>query len=181
MDIDRSRPIWDDIMQECLRVIEEAQKSIAHVDEPPPAAIASPLTDTSGSTASSSGNSWDYQGPQYRPFSAVINGEEPMRTIRDEDIFVTPVNERNTPSKLSFFKSGEPQPGHHLIRDRLPPVTPDFSGARNALSDLNSVGKSFIKSKAGKPFRQTIKRKTAGLIPNVSLQIDAVSGKYSTM
>ncbi|KAI5809609.1 nucleoporin protein Ndc1-Nup [Peziza echinospora] len=170
MDIDRARPIWDDIMQECLRVIDEAQKSIAHVEEVPAAVIGSPLKDFSVS-----GNSWDYQGPQYRPFSAVPNGEERMKTIRDDDVFVTPVNERNTPSKLSFFKSGEPQSGSNVLLDKLPPVTPDFSGARNALSDLNSVGKSFIKSKAGIPFRQTVKRKTAGLIPNVSLQIDAIS------
>lgn len=63
------------------------------------------------------------------------------------------------------------------VNAKLQPYTPDMGAKKEQVrQELNSVSRKFMGSQAGKPFRQTVERKTQALIPNVKLQIDAAVG-----
>lgn len=102
-----------------------------------------------------------------------------MQSIRNaEDIFRSPDSSKNMPDGIKYWQSVDGLVLGDKVSAKLAPHTPDIKAYKEkARNELNSVRKKFIESKAGTLFRQTVKRRTQGLIPNVRLQIDAVAGE----
>lgn len=156
IDIHRPVKIFDEIVVECLAVLEKAKLSIEHKDHPvthiPPS---SPITLI------------ELASPSVRP---------PMQPIWEgKDIFKYPY--QKMPDSVRQWQTTDGSLFGDKVSAKLTPHTPDIKAAKDRMGEeLNSVRKKFLESSVGKPFRQTVERKTQGLIPNVKLQIDAVAG-----
>ena len=146
-------------MNECLAVIDQANTSIQRIENPPQATEQSSALTLSEITSPRAAN---------RP---------PMQPLRDDDIFISPQSNRTGPSSIRLPQAVDGQTLADHVSARLAPHAPDINAVKQgAISEFDSMRRSFIQSTAGKPFRQTVERKTAGLIPNVRLQVDAVAG-----
>jgi len=156
IDIDRPVRIFDEIVAECLAVLEKAKLSIQHKDQP---VIHSPLTSPISFT--------ELASPSVRP---------PMQPIGEgKDIFKYPY--KKMPDSVRQWQTTDGSLLGDKVSAKLSPHTPDIKATRDRMGEeLTSVRKKFLESTAGKPFRQTVERKTQGLIPNVKLQVDAVAG-----
>lgn len=102
-----------------------------------------------------------------------------MQSIRKaEDIFRSPDSFRKMPGGIQQWQSVDGSVLGDKVSAKLAPHTPDMKAYKEkAKNELNSVRKKFLESRAGTPFRQTVERRTLGLLPNVRLQIDAVAGE----
>lgn len=156
IDIDRPVRIFDEVVAECLAVLEKAKLSIQHKDHPvthnPPS---SPMSFA------------ELTSPSVHP---------PMQPIwGGNDIFKHPY--KKMPDSVRQWQTTDGSLFGDKVSAKLSPHSPDIKAAKDRMGEeFNSARKKFLESTAGKPFRQTVERKTQGLIPNVKLQIDAVAG-----
>ncbi|KAF8458879.1 nucleoporin protein Ndc1-Nup [Terfezia claveryi] len=155
VDIDRPVKIFDEIVFHCLAVLEKAKLSIELKDHPvthaPPP---SPISFT------------ELASPSVRaPIPPIWEGK---------DIFKYPY--QKMPESVRQWQATDGSLLGDKVSAKLAPHTPDIKAAKDRMGEeFISVRKKFLESRAGKPFRQTVERKTQGLIPNVKLQIDAVA------
>ncbi|KAF8418518.1 nucleoporin protein Ndc1-Nup [Tirmania nivea] len=154
-DIDRPIIIFDEIKNECLAVLAKAKLSIEHKDQP--------VTHT---PASSPMSFTELTSPGAPP---------PMQPIGyDKGIFKYPYQEM--PDLVRQWQTTDGSLFGDKVSAKLTPHAPDIKAAKYRMGEeFNSVQKKFLESTAGKLFRQTVERKTQGLIPNVKLQVNAVA------
>lgn len=160
MDIDRPVGIMNEIINACLAVLDQTNVSLQQKDQPPPPP---PKTNTISLA--------ELASPSKRAS---------MKNIQmSEDIFLTP-SKRTVVLPRPWWETQDGTVLGDKVKTQLAPITPDVGVKKEQVKvQLSAAGKKFMESTAGVPFRQTVERKTLGLIPNVRLQIDAVAGKFS--
>ncbi|KAA8908122.1 nucleoporin protein Ndc1-Nup, partial [Sphaerosporella brunnea] len=158
-DVDRKpQPtIWQQIVVESLRCVNEVEIKLSELQSPSaPAAAPTPSTPSSSSVAS----------PPHIPMG------------KTENIFVQTSSRSPVRDLMAMVQStdGGSSPAAAL-RQRLP-LPESLSASTSQISVVDSMKNTIIpllSSPYGKPFRQTVQRVTSGAIPNPRIPKDAIT------
>lgn len=160
-DVDR-KPVnmWEQILQECLRCVNEVEIKINELMTPH--APAPPVT-----------------SPAVKSPSTSSLRDPPAIPVRQNNILVTTSRSpgRNLVDMVQSVDGATPSAA---LRKRLP-IPDSFSASQSQTSVVSTMKDQMaplLASPYGKPFRQTIQLMTTAAIPNVRIPIDAVSGSF---
>jgi hypothetical protein len=176
-DVDRKpQPtIWQQIVVECLRTVNEVEIKLSELLNPPKPAAAATTPAPSTPTPSS-----NVATPPSIPMGS------------SEKLFVTSPASSPGSKLLAMIQSTQQgaSPDSRsspiaALRKHLPlPLPESLSAADSEISVVDSMKNTIIpllRSPYGAPFRQTIQRITSGAIPNPRIPKDAISGNFSPL
>jgi len=157
-DVDRKPSAWEQILNECLRAVNEVEIKLTE--------LISPCTATAASA------------PPMPPSAPEHNNSPPPIPVSQANILVKTGPRSPGRNLLDMVQAvdGSASPSAAL-RKHLP-IPNSFDASKATKSALDLVKEQMtpmLASSCGEPFRQTIQRVTIGAISNVRVPIDAVS------
>ena len=161
-DVSRSsQNMWEQILAECLRAVNEVEIKLTEVLTPPA------LASTSAPAAS-------------RTTPTTVLGPPPIRMGQDNVLLSTKRSPARNLVDIMQGPDGAASPSAVLRKHLALTESPDATKAQTSvISRMKEQISPLLASSWGKPFRQTVQRVTTAAIPNVRIPLDAISGENS--
>jgi len=158
-DVDRKPSAWEQILNECLRAVNEVEIKLTE--------LISPCTATAASA------------PPMPPSAPEHNNSPPPIPVSQANILVKTGPRSPGRNLLDMVQAADGSASPSVALRKHLPIPDSFDASKATKSALDLVKEQMtpmLASSCGEPFRQTVQRVTIGAISNVRVPIDAVSG-----